>query len=136
MADLVQELRTYLVSDGTVTAAVALRIYQDRLPQGMNTMPAVVLDEISGGDNQEIGGVSVIVTTRIRARCYADTPSGAASVRQLIRVLMAPYRGAMGTVFICDVELSGKGNGIDPPIDGGDQTWRPYKWQDFLFTHR
>lgn len=136
MPDIVEELRTKLVADSGVMAAVAKRIYQDRLPQGMNTMPAVVLEEISGVDDQEIGGVVVAVKTRVRARCYANTPSAAASVRQLLRVFLAPYRGAMGSAFVCDIELAGKGNGIDPPVDGGDETWRPYKFQDFMFTHR
>lgn len=135
MGDIVTEIRSYLVADANILAAVAQRIYQDHLPQGMETMPAIVLEEISSRDEQQIEGHSVMQWTRVRARCYAATPSSAASVRTLVRNRTATTRGLLGSIFVSDVELAAKGNGIDPPNDGSDN-WRPCKFQDLMITHR
>lgn len=132
---IVQELRTYLVADAGILAAVVQRIYQDRIPQGMDTLPAIVLEEISGRDAQQIEGHSVLQWTRVRVKCYAATPASAASVRTLVRDRTATARGLFGTIFVSDIELIAKGNGIDPPIDDSD-VWRPYKFQDLMITHR
>jgi hypothetical protein len=135
MSDIVTEIRTYLVADASILAAVAQRIYQDQLPQGMETMPAIVLEEISGRDAQQMEGHVVLTWTRVRARCYADTPASAASVRTLVRDRAATARGIITEIFVCGIELDAKSNGIDPPINGSDN-WRPYKFQDLMIAHR
>jgi len=135
MADIVEELRLVLVANDSVEALVAQRIYQDRLPQGMTTMPAIALEEVTGVDAQELSGEVVSRQTRVRAKAYALTPTAAVSVRNAVETALAPLRGTTGGQFINDVTLAGRGNGGDPPIDGSD-VWRVFKFQDFKVVHR
>lgn len=135
MADIVEKVRLVLAADGIVSGMIAKRIYQDRLPQAMTTLPAIAIEEVSGVDLQDLGGDIVLMRTRVRCKCYAATPTEAASCRTAVVNVLATYRGEMGEQFVNEIELAGKGNGIDPPIAGTD-TWRPHKFQDFLITHR
>lgn len=100
-------LRTFLLADATIAAAVAARIYPLQLPQN-TTLPAVTYMTVTGGRETSNSGSSKLAHTLFQIDAWDATYSGALAVAELIRKRLDAYKGAAGTQTIRGAFLQGE----------------------------
>lgn len=86
-----------LLATTGVSALVGSRVYPGSVPQGA-TMPAVVVNVISGGplyaDDGEVG----LDNTRVQIDCWATTYSSAKTVARAVRDSLSAFVGTVSGV--------------------------------------
>ena len=92
-------LRTFLLADSGIAAAVESRVYPIRLPQAPG-MPAVTYFKVSGLRHYGTAGPEGLSRPRIQIDCWARTYAAALSVAELVRQRLEGYSGAMGSATI------------------------------------
>lgn len=134
MADIQQAVRKHLKADANITAVVGARLYADEVLPQKASMPAIVVDEISGVSHEAVDSDICLEQTRLRIKCYSDTATQASDVRDLAKTRLKGLKGTIQTVEVTGSSFAGRGSGADEPV-GGDDEWRRYKWLDVLISH-
>ncbi len=98
-ADPYTSVRTFLLTDATVLAAVGSRIYPDYLPEGA-AFPAIRLVLIASSAEPHMTNVSACSTMLMQIDVGSDTRLEANSIAETIRMLLSGYRGAMGSLDV------------------------------------
>jgi hypothetical protein len=118
------DLRTYLLADTAVAAAIGARMYADALPQAA-TLPAVVYQVISRTHVQHLKGITTAGTVRVQLDCYADTRLTADAVAEAIvgrlRTLAATPAAIGAGSYVGDLEIQGPRSEATGPADGSDE---------------
>lgn len=102
-----EALWTALTEDAGVSAIVGTSVYWSEYPQGAS-VPAIVLNIVSGADQPTLQGTDQVWTYRVQIDCYAiNRPQ----VRQLSRAVidcLNGYRaeGILGAFIISQRDLS------------------------------
>jgi hypothetical protein len=96
MKDIRLALRSFLLADASIAAAVGVRVYPIKLPQG-TTAVSIVYNRISGGGDYHLQGLSGFAHHRFQIDAWASTANAATSLADLIRDRIDGYRGDMGT---------------------------------------
>jgi hypothetical protein len=118
MADILAGYRTYLLTQSTVTTLTSTRIQFGYLGQKA-TLPAIVLNMVSGNRDPHFTGSNGLVEQRVSVNCYAATPNAATALAEAVRLVTDRYTGAWGSETVqgafCEVFRSG----FEPIGDGG-----------------
>lgn len=104
MKDLRPELRTFLLADAALLAAVASRVYLIKLPQG-TTADSIVYNRISGAGDYVMSGLSGFTQHRYQIDAWSQTGDGADTLANLIRDRLDGYKGTMGTIKVHGVRM-------------------------------
>lgn len=140
MADIVQATYTYLQTVTAVTALVSTRIRPDVLDP-KETLPAIVLSEISSIPDQSLGGSVGGGQARIQADCYAIKPSDAVELRQQVRLAMINHGSnkgrhtALGSEVATGITVGTMFSWREQATDGSE-AWRYVRTIDFLIGHK
>lgn len=81
-----------ILANSPITDIIGTRLYSDFIPEN-ETLPAILIEEISETRPLPHSGSTGIVKQRVRLNTYGDTLSAAKSVSDKIRVLLHGYQG-------------------------------------------
>ncbi|MPZ58440.1 MAG: DUF3168 domain-containing protein [Rhizobiales bacterium] len=96
IADIRPALRTFLLADSAVAAAVGgTRIYPVVLPQGQ-VLPSVVFARISGLGDHHMQGASGLTRPRMQIDAWARTADEASTLADLVKFRLDGDRSPMG----------------------------------------
>ena len=139
MADIKEELKTYLKTKATITALVgsgtAARIYTHRARE--KAAKPFILIALSGGtSNEHLGGITGLATSAVNVWACDSTSTGADTLAEAIR--LAPLQGLRGTLGSTKVTVSTqthRDDGFEQSDDGADRA--EYYWvrRVFMITH-
>lgn len=139
MADIAEELKTYLKTKTAITSLIgsgtAARIYTHEAKQAV-AVPFIVFEVYEGTSNEHLTGISGIASNRIQIDAYAATSSGAYALAEAIRLApLQMFRGTMNTTFVNDVSSNGGyRRGYDRATQGGNQR-RYWVSRDYIVTY-
>lgn len=85
-------LRTHLLDDTAIAAAVAARVYPLRLPQ-KTVLPAIVLTRVSGRRYAHLRGADALARPRYQVDCWAATHDAATALGVQCRQRLNGYAG-------------------------------------------
>lgn len=122
MADVAISIRTWLLAQATVTAAVGQRIYTDVLPQNP-VLPAITFSKLYTNHDHTLSNLAGLAHTRLQFDCYATTRATANQLAEIIRGTgIVALRGTVESVWISGVRLEeGQRNFVDYPRDDSDE---------------
>lgn len=122
-------LRAYVLADVAIAAAVGVRMYPRRLPQGP-VLPALVYQRIDTRRLHDFDGPDGLPRARVQIAAWAANVQGATDAAALLRERLDGYRGAWGDVTIgaclCVAERD-----LDDP-----ETGRSAVVQDYMIQYR
>ena len=105
-----EEILYYLLAnEEDVTDLTGLRIYPNLLPQGC-TMPAITYQQISGGRDYVMGGVTGVAEPTYQVTCWAATYAGARELAQEVRGLLNTYSGTVSKTVVQLILLYDEGD--------------------------
>ena len=104
MADLCEAFRTRLTEHAGTAALIGTRAFFDHLPKGP-TLPAVVVQQISGRPVPAMGADTGNNSGRVQTDAYAATRAGAQLLGAQMRAALKRYRGTVAGVEVDDVFL-------------------------------
>ena len=130
---ITQDVRTYLLTQSTVTALVGTRIYYDHLPQRA-TLPALVVNLITSVSQREVDAASGTARARVQVDCYAATYAASASLGELVRKVTEQYTGTMGSTTVDRAHVETVTELDDGPTDGSD-AYRYIRSLDVVLWH-
>lgn len=110
-------LRAYLVAQAGVTALTSERIRATQADDS-DTLPYVILREISNNPVYHLLGEAGITQTRVQIDAVGATPESAIAVAAAIRAELSGFRGTMGTL---PVRRCHKANSNGPDFSGLDK---------------
>ncbi len=119
MANVGQNVRTYLQTKSAVTDLISTRMYPLRLPQNA-TMPAITYQIVSRTHEEHMTGAAGLALARLQLDCYATTHAGSHALAEAVRASMHGYRGTMGTDFMQMCHLDNDFDDVDDPRDASD----------------
>jgi hypothetical protein len=96
VADIRPALRTFLLADSGIAAAIVGRIYPGKLPQGEGRA-SIVYTLISDPGDYTMQGASGLAHPRFQIDAWAPTLDAATSLAILIKGRIDGYQGPMGT---------------------------------------
>ena len=139
MADIKEELKTYLKTKAAITALVGVgtlaRIYTHRARE--KAIKPFVLIAISGGNsNEHLGGISGLATSVVNVWACDTTSTGADSLAEAIRLApLQGYRGLFGSTKVTVSSQAHRDDGFEESGDGADRA--EYYWvrRVFMITH-
>ena len=85
MAFIEQTIYSELVAATGLNALIGTRVYPLVAPEGA-TMPAIVIQRISGGQISSLGGFSGLERPRFQFSCYGDTYGAAKNAARQLRI--------------------------------------------------
>ncbi len=139
MADIKEELKTYLKTKAAITSLVgsgtAARIYTHRARE--KARKPFVLIAISGGaSNEHLGGIAGLATSAVNVWACDDDSAGADTLAEEIR--LAPLQGLRGFLNNTKVTISAQAHrddGFEKSDDGADRA--EYYWvrRVYMITH-
>lgn len=94
------DLRTFLLGDATLASAVGgTRIYPLAIPQG-GTIPAIVYQRIVTDRGYAHDGQIPLAVPRVQLSVWANTPTAAWSLAELVIDRLTGYSGDMGSTEV------------------------------------
>lgn len=84
MAEIEEELRTYLLADATIAGLIGTRLYPDILPQSP-TMPALAYSVAGGVSVHSTDGASNLAGPRFQVDCWGATKNQAINLYNAVR---------------------------------------------------
>lgn len=129
-------VRTFLLTQSSVTDLVGTRIYPMQLPQNAQ-LPAIVYRRITTGHEETIdGSKGGLADARVQYDCYAVTHDQAHDVAEALRLSgILDLHGVTNSVDFRGVRLSsGLRMEDDSPTDGSAE-WRYWASQDYQFFY-
>jgi hypothetical protein len=109
-------LRSYVLADVAIAAAVGVRMYPRRLPQGP-TLPALVYQRVDTRRLHDFDGPDGLPRARVQIAAWASNVAGAWELANAVRARLDGYRGAWGDVTIGSCLCVGERD-IDDPETG------------------
>lgn len=134
MATLTSELRTYLLADTAIAAAVGTRIRPRKLQQG-ETYPAIRVNIVGGTSEEHLLGASGLAHTTVQIDAYALTSEAADELAELIRLRLQGHRGLLSTVFANGISVASELRQHDEPIPDGSGNYRYISSRDFRVSY-
>lgn len=114
-------LRTYLLSQTSITDIVLARIYGLVREQGNDVslpinqqLPAVLIQRISSIRQQTFCGTAPLVETDIQVDSYAMTGQDAWALAEALRAVLMDFNGTMGETYVDTVHLTNEFPLTDP----------------------
>lgn len=92
-------LRAYVLADVAIAAAVGVRMYPRRLPQGP-PLPALVYQRVDTRRLHDFDGPDGLPRARVQIAAWAANVQGATDAAALVRARLDGYRGAWGDVEV------------------------------------
>lgn len=92
-------LRTYVLADAAVAAAVGARMYPRRLPQGP-TLPALAYQRIDTRRLHDLDGPDGLPRARVQIAAWAANVQAATDAAAAVRERLDGFKGAWGDVQI------------------------------------
>ena len=129
-------VRTFLLSQSSVTDIVGDRIFPMTLPQN-ETRSSIVYRRISTNHEETIdGSVGGMADARVQMDCYADSWNAASDLAEVLRLSgILDIHGVTNGVDFRGVRLaSGLRMEDDQPTDG-TESWRFWASQDYQFFY-
>ena len=125
MSDVAAAVRSRLVAHTGTAALIGTRAFFGMLPQNP-TLPASVVQQISGPRNHAMGSDVGIFEARVQVKAYAETRAGAKALGEQHRAALQRYRGTSASTVVHDSFMVDEDDGIEPDV--GFHTMR----QDFM----
>jgi len=85
-----EALVTLLLADGTLSGLVGTRINWGVRPQANSTLPAIVLNRITGVRDYSLDGPTNLISSTVQCDCYGQSYG---SAKQAARALMGVVNG-------------------------------------------
>lgn len=106
-------IRTFLLADASIAAAVGTRVYPIALPQ-KPTLPAIRYNTISSFETSSTPGVRGLIRPRIQFDSYGTTYAAARALAELLRDRLSNYRGAAGSATVQGAFFVNESEVFDP----------------------
>lgn len=90
-----QDLRTFILADGTISGIVGQKVHALRFPP-FPAYPAIIFGIITGTRSHHFQGADGLASPRIQFDCYAITYLGAELLAEALRSRMDGFKGVMG----------------------------------------
>ncbi len=132
MSDAGKSLRTYLLTQPSVTALVGNRIYASDLPQNYK-LPAITYHVISKVDEYSLNGALDLATVRVQLDCYGEGRSDAKATAEAVRLACTGYIGEMGADFAQTCHLDTEREETAGPRDSSGR-YRHLVSQDWIIA--
>lgn len=118
-------MRTFLLADASIAAAVGPRVSYNHVPQDKD-VPYIFFQQSGATDDIALGDSAGTPTRpRFAVECWADRPASAIELKNLVHARLHKHRGTFGdttvkAVFAEDVddEYIPNGNGADDGLHG------------------
>lgn len=94
-----------LLASAGVTALVGSRVNWATRPQA-ETLPAVALHLIDGGDDNRLDGAAGLIQSRVQADCWGSTFKQAKQTARAVKNALRAYRGGIFRGIRIDSERS------------------------------
>ena len=117
---MLSDLRSHLLSQSAVTAAVGQRVYVSAVPQG-ESFPAVVLHTVSETHDYALGEPTGVVRTRVQIDSLGHTYKQAVEAHDAVRDALLFLRGAVGSAEVLVALLDNRTDLYEAPGDGSDK---------------
>ena len=119
------DVRTYLMSESSVTTLIGTRCFPDYIPQKNSTFPCIVYTIVSQVGQHHLAAGAGFAWTRIQFDCYAATSLVRWSVAEALRNVLQgfPAAGAahtMGSSTVDAVNYEVTRESYEPPQDNSD----------------
>lgn len=120
MADVAVAVRTWLLSQSTITDVVGQRIYADQMPQTA-TLPSIELSVTSDVAEMQLSDITGLTKARLQFNCIAATRAIARSIAKAIRTSgIAAIKGQYTDVWIRGVAVDSTYDVVIEATDGSD----------------
>jgi len=125
---IASDVRTYLLTNATVTAVVGTRIYPLKIPQSISAYPSITYQLISQLPAHTLTGGAGYAESRIQFDIYAETKPAADSLDDVIRNVMQGFppagnAGTMGSSTVSSVVCDMLRELWEPSQDNSDKGW-------------
>jgi hypothetical protein len=122
------DVRTYLLTQATVTAVVGTRIYPLKIPQSISTYPSITYQMISQVPAHTLTGGAGYAESRIQYDIYAETKPAADSLDEILRNVLQGFppagnAGTMGSSTVSSVKADLLRELWEPSQDNSDKGW-------------
>jgi len=114
---------TYLLADSATSALVSNRINWGVRPQG-SSLPAVVLQRISGNFNYETNGPSGLVESRLQIETYAATYASAQAAMRAIVSAVSGLRTTQDNIKFNGCFVNSQSDAFERSNDGASKYHR------------
>lgn len=113
MADAANAVRTRLTEHAGTAALIGTRAWFGALPQNP-TLPASVVQQISGPRNSAMGADLALFQPRIQVKANASTRAGAKALAEQQRAALQRYSGTVAATVVTDCFLVDEEEGLEP----------------------
>ena len=145
MADIKEELKTYLKTNSAITDLVgsgtASRIYTHRAREKKKggtrgTLPYILVASSGGQSFEHLGGIAGLATTAVNVWACASTSAGADTLAEAIRLApLQGYRGFINTTKATVSAQAHRDDGYEQSDDGSDSAAYYWTRRVFMITH-
>lgn len=118
-----EALITYLLADSGVSSAVSNRMQWGVRPQG-SSLPAIVLQRISGNFDYEFSGPSGLIESRIQIDTYAESYSSAQTAARAVIAAISGLRTTQGTIKFNGCFINSQSDTFERSNDGASKYHR------------
>lgn len=122
-------LRTYVLADAAIAAAVGTRMYPRSAPQSP-TLPLLVYQRIDTRRGHDLGGPDGLPRTRVQITVWAAGVQSAVDTAALVRKRLDGFYGKWGTVAVGSCLCVGERDTDDP------QTGRAGVGHDYMIQYQ
>ena len=128
-----EDLRTLLLADAGVTAAVGGRVTWGARPQG-SPLPAVVLHNIGGLKSYHLGGEAGPFQPRVQVNCLGESYLDALSTCRAVVAAISGYAGTVGGTYFQGILQDSEPRSLDDAA--GESEQRVFGLTaDFIVSH-
>lgn len=138
MADLANNLKTYLKTKSVITSVVgsgsSAKIFL--FPNERINAPFILLQIFEGITAETLGGLAGWSRNRVQIDCYHTTYDNAFDLAERVRLCpLQQYRGAIGDITLaCVTSDESYDTGVDPPPPGS-RHHRYWVSRDYMIWH-
>ena len=115
MSDVADAVRTRLTDHAGTAALIGTRAFFGMLPQ-KPTLPASVVQQISGPRNHAMGEDVGVFEARVQVKAYAQTRAGAKALGEQQRDALQRYSGTSASTVVHDSFFADEADGIEPEV--------------------
>lgn len=130
---MIDDLRTVLLADGTVAGLASTRVYPVVMPQG-GTLPALVLQVISGPRPVTLSGAVEPAPHRVQVDAWAETYAAAHALRAAAEAAVNGHDGTTGDTVFQFVGVEDRRDDYEPAREEGSSRYRASL--DLIIWHR
>jgi len=115
MADVTDAVRSRLTGHAGTAALIGTRAWFGYLPQNP-TLPASVVQQISGPRNSAMGADVGKFEARVQVKAHASTRAGAKALAEQHRAALQRYNGTSAATVVHDVYLVDEDDEMEPEV--------------------